>query len=245
MMTRNAFMAAQIALLTLLSALPAMAQKGEPTPQIATLKVSGQGRVEAEPDMAILNLSVIREAKSAREALSANNEAMSKVLSQMKETGIEARDLQTSNFNISPRYRRYPKSNSIPPEGPEIIGYVVTNSLTVRVRDMAKVGAVLDRSVTLGVNSGGNIQFANSDAETLRSKARERAVKNALQKARTITMAAGTSIKRILSISEQGGRQRPIAMQETMARSAQAAVPIAGGEQTYLISVQMSFELTE
>ena len=124
-----------------------------------TIAVSATGSATVAPDMAILNLTVQREGETAREALSANNTAMADVLKAMRDAGIEDRDIQTSNFNIQPRYV-YPKPQKKgQPLPPRIVGYIVYNSLTVRVRDLKILGNILDQSVSLGVNSGGNISF--------------------------------------------------------------------------------------
>ncbi|MDA4633629.1 SIMPL domain-containing protein, partial [Escherichia coli] len=104
---------------------------------------------------------VLQEKPTAREALTANNETMAKVLDAMKKAGIAERDLQTSGFNIDPRYVYPDNKQGQPPQAPKIVGYAVSNSLSVRVRDLKKVGEILDQSVTLGVNQGGNLTFTN------------------------------------------------------------------------------------
>src|SRR5262245_55685552 len=160
-----------------------------PRPRVT---VTGEGEAAAAPDMAILSLVVMQEKPTAREALTASNEAMAKVLDAMKKAGIAERDLQTSGFSIDPRYV-YPenKDNTQPPKAPQIVGYAVSNSLTVRVRDLKKVGEILDQSVTLGVNQGGNITFTNDKPEAVIDDARKKAVASAIAKAKTLTEAAG------------------------------------------------------
>ena len=160
---------------------------------------------------------------------------------------FEDRDLQTSNFNIQPRYF-YPKPQNGTQKPPRIIGYVVSNNLTVRVRNLSSLGEVLDEVVTFGVNSGGGISFSSSDPSEAVETARKNAMKEALKKAGTLTDAAGVNLGRILEISEQGGR-RPIRA-KAMARSLQAdvaesAVPIASGENTYSITVNVSWEIQQ
>ncbi|MDD9908073.1 MAG: SIMPL domain-containing protein [Ahrensia sp.] len=213
----------------------------------ATITVTASGSASAAPDLAILNLTVLREGKTAREALDANTAAMAAVLSAMKAEGIADRDLQTSNFNIQPQLV-YPKraSDGSRPE-PKIVGYIVTNALTVRLRDLTRLGAVLDQSVTLGVNSGGNISFQHDDPTKLLSEAREKAVKAAIAKAETLTRSAGVSLGRILDISEQSrGQPRPVAMARMAAAEAVAAdVPIASGESRYEITVSMRWEIAQ
>jgi uncharacterized protein YggE len=162
-------------------ALPAAAQENQMSRQPARIAVTGEGTTTAAPDMAILNLTVLREAQTAREAMTANNEAMTKVLDAMKKAGIEERDLQTGGINIQPRYVYPDDKNGL--KEPSITSYAVSNSLTVRVRDLAKVGEVLDQSITLGVNQGGDLNFVNDNPSATINEARKRAVADAVAKA--------------------------------------------------------------
>ena len=215
--------------------------QSEPTPRIV---VSGVGTVDVTPDMAVLTLSVLRQAETARAALDANSQAMSRVLAAMTAEGIEARDMQTSNFNIRPRFER-PKNNSGTRLDPQIIGYDVSNTLTVRVRDLTALGRVLDRSVSLGVNNGGNIQFTNDDPSEAIEQARISAMKAAMRKAEVLTSTAGVGLGAILEISERtNGAPKPIARMNTMQASA-SAVPIAAGENSYSVTVNVSFALEQ
>lgn len=215
--------------------------------QIPRILVTGQGGVEVAPDMAILTLTVTREADTAAAALEATSSAMSEVLTAMKTEGIEARDLQTSSFSIQPKYV-YPSSTSTGErEPPRIIGYTVRNSLTVRVRDITTVGVILDKSIALGVNEGGNIMFGNDDPSAAISQARIEAMKDAMTKANTLADAAGVKTGKILEISEQSFSPRPTTMaraEMTMARS-KGAVPVARGENTYKVTVNVSYAINQ
>ncbi len=221
-----------------------LADANAPFPRIL---VNGEGRVDIAPDMAILSLTVTREADTARSALDANSAAMNEVITAMKAEGIDTRDLQTSRFSIQPRYSRPAPKPSGEREPPQIIGYTVRNSLTVRVRDITTVGAVLDKSVTLGVNEGGNIRFTNADPSAAIEKARTRAVKDAIAKANTLATAAGVKTGKLLEISEQSFSPRPVAMaaaEMSMARSA-SSVPVAAGENTYKVMVNVSYAIDQ
>ena len=212
-----------------------------------TIAVSATGSATVAPDMAILNLTVQREGETAREALTANNNAMAGVLAAMRDAGIEDRDLQTSNFNIQPRYI-YPKpQKNTQPLPPQIVGYLVYNSLTVRVRDLEKLGSILDESVSLGVNSGGNVTFTTDKPGPIIEMARKNAMAQALAKAKTLTESAGVELGRILEISEQNRQQpRPRAMARAEASFAKdASVPIASGENSYSITVNVRWELEQ
>ncbi|MFD0916329.1 SIMPL domain-containing protein [Pseudahrensia aquimaris] len=218
-------------------------------PRPGVISVSATGQAFGAPDMAILNLSVVREADTAREALNANTKAMSEVLAAMKERGIEDRDLRTSNFNIQPRYFYPKRSSNGEQKPPTITGYIVSNSLTVRVRDLTSVGAVLDQSVTLGVNQGGNLAFTVDKPDALIEQARKSAMEKAIAQARTLTGAAGVSLGRITQISEQGGfrprRQKQFARMAESAVADATPVPVAAGENSYSVTVNVTWEIAQ
>lgn len=232
------------ALFLLISVTASWAGDANPVPRIL---VTGQGSVDVAPDMAILTLTVTREALTASTALDANSSAMEMVMEAMKSEGVETRDLQTSGFSIQPRYHYpNPKSPDVR-EAPQIAGYTVRNSLTVRVRDINAVGAILDKSVKLGVNEGGNIVFTNQDPSAVITEARTLAVKDAIAKVHTLAEAAGVETGSLLEISEQTHQPRPMAMaaaEMTLTRSANA-VPVATGENTYRVTVNVSYAIDE
>ncbi|MEH6635183.1 MAG: SIMPL domain-containing protein, partial [Halioglobus sp.] len=144
-------------------------------------------------------------------------------------------------------YLRPPRTSSGETQPPRIVGYTVRNSLSVRVRDISKVGVILDKSVTLGVNEGGSITFTNDDPSQAIEQARTRAVQEAMAKAKTLAQAAGVKVGRVLEISEQSFNPGPRPMMQaemSMARSADA-VPVATGENTYKVTVNVSFAIDQ
>lgn len=220
----------------------ALAQE-RPLPRI---NVTGEASVNVAPDLAILHLGVLREAETARDALTANNAAMQEVIEAMKGEGIESRDLQTSGFSIQPKYEYYQPKQGEVQKPPRIVGYMVANDLTVRVRDLARLGTILDRSVTLGVNSGGGVHFTNDDPRKAIAQARAEAMKDALERARTLTEAAGIGLGPIIEINESFNRPGPLPMLKgRMMEAAADAVPIEAGENTYSITVSVSIELKQ
>lgn len=242
------FLAASFSTIMLVGAfsLPAFAQENQMTTQPARIAVTGEGMMTASPDMAILNLSVLRQAKTAREAMTANNEAMIKVLDAMKKAGIEDRDLQTGGINIQPIYVYPDDKNNL--KEPTITGYSVSTSLTVRVRELANVGKILDESVTLGVNQGGDLNLVNDNPSAVINEARKRAVANAIAKAKTLADAAGVGLGRVVEISELSRPPMPMPIARGQFRTMLAAapdnsVPIAAGENSYNVSVNVVFEI--
>ncbi len=226
-------------------ALPAFAHSAafaqeapRPAPRII---VTGQGEAAIAPDMAVLTLGVMRQADTARAALDAANAAMAEVTAAMKAEGVADRDLQTSNFSISPVYV-YPSSDQ-QGQPPKITGYEVNNTLTVRLREIAKVGTVLDKAVTLGVNQGGGISFTNDDPSAALTEARIKAVKDAKAKAKTLAEAAGVGLGKVIEISEQSYMPQPVPYAMKARDAAAASVPVEAGENAYRVDVNVTFEL--
>jgi len=236
---RRAFLPA--ALLALALAAPAAAE----TPRVATLDMTGTGHVTAAPDMAMVRSGVVTQAPTAAEALSANTEAMTAVIARIKDTGVEARDIQTSDFSVVPQYRRV-KPNDPGDHTRELVGYRVSNTVTVRVRDLGGLGGLLDAVVRDGANSIDGLSFVVSDADARKDAARKAAMADALRKARLYAEAAGVELGRVLSISEQEYSPRP---QMMMARSAMegapAPVPLEAGETTLQVRVNVTWELQQ
>lgn len=222
----------------------AHAGDNEPYPRIT---VNGEGSAELVPDMAVLQLTVTREADTARQALDANSAAMAEVIKALRDQGIAERDIQTANFGIQPKYV-YPQPRAQGErEPPRIVGYTVRNGLNVRVRDLGKLGAIMDRSVTLGVNEGGNIMFTNDDPSAAIDKARASAVQDAMGKARTLAAAAGVKLGKVLEIAENSYSPGPVPMMraEMMASAAADAVPVAAGENSYRVTVSVAYAIAQ
>ncbi len=234
-MRRQMFKTAFLVLLAMTA--PALSDE-----QPATMTLSGTGEIAAAPDMAMITSGVVTEAETARAALDANTAAMNALVAVMKAAGIEGRDLQTSGFAVEPRFV-YPKRETQQP--PRIVGYTVRNQLSVRLRELAKLGEVLDRAVTSGSNRIGDIRFAVDDTTALYDEARRAAVADALRKARILTEAAGVTLGRITNISES--RTVPIAPRGAamaMAREMSATVPVEAGELTFRVDVQITWEIS-
>lgn len=235
-----------LAALALASAfLPAVAQ-AEDRPPLPRIIVTGEGDATTAPDMAILTLSVLRQADTARAALDANSAAMGEVIAALKADGIDARDLQTSGFSINPRWFYPPSPNDgSEPAQPRIVGYDVVNTLTVRVRDLSRLGAAIDKSVSLGVNQGGQIMFVNDNPAAVISQARAKAVEDAMARAATLAKAAGVEVGPVLEISEQSMAPRPLPILEAKMADAAAAPPIETGENAYRVTVTVTFGIKQ
>tara|TARA_R110000823_G_scaffold210224_11_gene340530 strand:+ start:1231 stop:1956 length:726 start_codon:yes stop_codon:yes gene_type:complete len=208
--------------------------------------VTGSGSAEVAPDMALLTLTVNREAPTARAAVTENSKAMAEVIAAMRKLGVAERDLQTAAFSIQPRYTHVPRVAGSHEDTRKFVGYTVRNTLNVRLRDISKVGEALDQSVTLGVNEGGNIAFANDDPSAALEQARKKAVENATAKARTLAAAAQVTLGQVMEISEQSySPVRPMAMMGAARMAADSEVAVAEGENSYQVTVNMSFAIDD
>lgn len=216
-----------------------LAHATEKAPRIIT--ITGEGEVTAAPDIAYVDMGVVSEGKTAGEALAANTAAMEKVFEGLEEAGLDKKDMQTSNFSVYPVYEQVrPEDNR--PHTPKIGGYTVQNQLTVKVRDLDNLGAILDKVVTLGSNQLSGVRFAIDDPKPLMNEARQAAVKDALDKAKLYAGAAGVAVGEILSISESGASMpQPYYAKDMMmaVRAESAPVPMAAGEQTVSANVTL------
>jgi uncharacterized protein YggE len=202
------------------------------------ITVTGEGRVSAVPDMAIITMGAVAEAKTAKEAMDETSEITRAILDRLTALEVAARDVQTSDLSLSPVW-----TNRAEPNGqPRIDGYQASNQVTVRIRDLAKLGTVLDAVLTDGANGLGGLQFSLSDPEPLINDARRAAVADARAKAELFAEAAGVQLGAIISLSESGGYMpRPEMM--SMARSADAGVPVSAGETEIAANVAMVFAI--
>jgi uncharacterized protein len=209
------------------------------------VEVSGTGTASGQPDTAMISLTVLRLGKTARAALNANNDAMASVLSGLMAEGIAKADLQTSGFSMQPRYV-YPKPGKDGQRpAPVLTGYAVSNQLSVRVRDLERVGILLDKAVSMGINKIGNIRFSIEDASALREQARIKAMQNATLKAATLTVAGNVSLGKILAIQEHQSASRPRPMMQAQRAMMESAskVPVAAGEVSYAVTVKVRWAL--
>jgi hypothetical protein len=199
--------------------------------------VSGLGTVTAAPDMAEITSGVVTQAPTAAGALAANSQAMEKVLQALAAQGVAARDIQTTSISVSPQ-RRAVRGEGRPPE---IVGYEVTNQVRVKVRDLARLGRVLDEQVTQGANSVYGIRFGLADPAPLLDEARKRAMADARRRADLYAGAASLKVGRVVAVQEAGAAApRPEMAARVMAAG---AVPVAPGEQEIQASVSVTFSL--
>lgn len=200
------------------------------------ITVTGEHTAQAAPDLATVDMGVTTEGPSAAEALAANSGAVKAIMDRLAAAGVEGRDIQTSNLSLSPNWTSTPDG-----AGSVISGYVAMNMLSVRVRDLTKLGTVLDAVVTDGANTLNGITFGLQDPKPVMTAARKDAVADARARAEELAAAAGVTLGRLVSITEGSAFQAPQPMyRQSMAQD--AAVPVAGGEVGMTASVTLVFE---
>lgn len=206
--------------------------------ELHTIQVSGRGEVSAEPDRATVRLGVQTEADTAEEALAANNERMTAVISATLAAGIDEADIQTQGFRLQPVYE---STNGTQPA--ELVGYRVINMVQVTVNELELLGQLLDTAVAVGGNTIEGIQFEISNQVALETEAREAAMLDAQQKAEQLTELAGAELGPVHTILETGGSSPlPVALsvEESFAAS---SVPVQPGTQSIQASVQVTWEI--
>lgn len=219
----------------LVLALPAFAESPR------QISVSGEGRIAAVPDMATVQIGVNREAETASEALAAASEAARAMLEELAAAGIEPRDVQTSGLTLNPQWDHRPNRE----DGPRITGYMAANSVTVRVRDLADLGDVLDATVASGANNFGGLSFGLAAPDALRAEARAAAVEDARGRAQDLADAAGVALGPVQSIEEPDSGSRPPSVMMRADMAMESAVPVAPGEMEVSARVNMVFAIGE
>ena len=206
------------------------------------VEVSGEGSVTAAPDFARVTVGVTRTGRNAGEAMTANANAANALVSLIKAEGVPPADIQTSDMSISPTFAQSTPGQKT---SPAIVGYSVSNNLTVVVRDISRLGALLDKAVGAGANSIYGIGFGHNNPSALLDKARPLAVADARRKAEIYAGAGGARSGRLMVLTENGGPQEPVAFSRAYAGAATSPPPIEAGEDRLTVTVTARFELTQ
>lgn len=230
----------------------AMAQTVSPVPMIAQgntlLSVSAEGKTSRRPDMATFSAGVASTGKTAGEAMAANAADMNRVVAALKKAGIADKDIQTSNLSLNPIYA---DNSRTPPDAygqqlPRIIGYSANNNVTVKQRNVAEFGKVIDTLVAAGANQVNGPSFEVDDSDAATDEARIEAMKKARARAELYARAAGLRVVRIVSISEGGGYTPPMPVMYARAAAADMGggpTPVQAGQVELSAGVNVLFEL--
>lgn len=228
-----------LAALLLLLPLVAFAQEMKSPEKIIT--VTGSAQVFASPDEGVVSLGVMKTAKTAAEAQKQANEVANKLIAALAKLGIEKSDIQTSQINLYPQY-----SNPKPGENPVVSGYQASNILSVRLKDLSKVGPVVDAGVDAGVNNVQGIQFNLRNGRGPRADALKEAVADARSKADAIAEALGVKITGVFD-AQSDAAYNP-GPQPYMARAAgmmkDMSTPVEPGQIEVNVTVTIRYKIS-
>lgn len=164
---------------------------------VGTINVNGDGEVSAVPDIAYVSLGVTTEKSSVSEAQKSNSATMNNIVEAVKKAGIAADDIKTSNYNISPKYNYEEKTGNS-----TIVGYTVTSTLSVTVKNINSVGSIIDTAIANGANDANGISFGVSNYEKYYNEALKNAISNAKNKAQAMADSIDVKLSRLTKITE-------------------------------------------
>lgn len=203
----------------------------------ATITVSGSASVTLKADYVQVTVGVSTSAPTVEEASEKNTAAIHTVIAALKEAGVLEDDIATSNYSVGAEYDYSSFS------GQKLMGYNVSNQLSVIIRDMDHIGATLDKATAAGANTIYNIQFLSTQADAAQDEATVHAVQDAMRRAELLANAAGHRLGSIVSISDSvtGSSGMPRVYKSTM--DAAAGNSILPDDASVSVSVTIVFEL--
>lgn len=214
------------------------AQAQQASPADARIVVTGEGSISVAPDLAQITGGVTTRARTVKEATDANSKVMAAVHAALADSGIEQRDIQTTRLTIQPVY-----APAEPRSEPKLSGYSVSSQVNVKVRQIGKVGDVIDRLVAAGVTDLGNIAFLVSDPSKALDQARQAAIADARRKAEVYAHASELRLGQVQWITEDSEFAPPSPMRMQRSAAPAASVPIASGEDTLRAKVTVGFDI--
>lgn len=210
-----------------------------PSSPFVGIVVVGEGRVTVAPDYAQIASGVSTRGKTVKEASDANSKTMAAIIKALLDSGVAQNDVQTSRFSVQAVY--------VPPgpsTEPKLAGYSVSNQVRAKIRQIDKLGEILDRLIAAGATDVGNIAFLVSDPSKALDQAREAAIADARRKAEVYARAAGIRLGQVEWITEASGFN-PVPLRGQGASAARAAVPIATGDDTLDVTVTVGFTISQ
>ena len=219
---------AAIFALSACAAIPASAA-GTDT-NIRTLNATGEGKVYLVPDIAYVNIGVHSEAATVAEALKDNNAQAQAIQKALTDMGVDAKDIQTAAFNVYPMQQQNPKPGSTDTTTPVTV-YVVDNTVSVTVRDLQKLGGLLDKVVSSGANNINGVQFDVANKDAAMAEARKQAIQDAQNQAKEIASSAGVVLGAIQNMSVNANNQPgPLYAGKGGFAAADSSVPVSAGQ---------------
>jgi uncharacterized protein len=205
-----------------------------------TISVNGVGRVTLTPDRFSINVGVQTQALTVEDAVNENNTKVASVIAALKKAGATDQEIRTAGFSI------YPQQDYTQGQAPRVVGYQVSNSVTVTKKQIAEAGKLLQAAISAGVNQVSGIQFEVSDQARGRDQGLRAAFEDARSQAAVLAAAAGRTLGRAITITAgtTPGASRPVPLAPRMAMEAKVSqVPVESGSQELICMVSAVFEL--
>lgn len=229
-------------LLVVVAALPASVA-AQPATSSPVLRVQGTSEVRIVPDLAVVRVGVVHEAGTAQEAQRMVNAASAAILEAVQQTGVDERQVQTTQIALFPLYASQRGGGS---DEPRIVGYRASNTVSVRVEELGRVAPVIDAALGAGANQLEGVSFGLRDDRAVTRQALGQAVEDARGKADAMAAALGAELEGVLSVTEQAGLiQQPMMEMRAMALQAEPQTSVSPGEIAVSASVSIEYRLSE
>jgi len=202
-----------------------------------TISVNGEGKIYTKPDIILVNLSIVSEGEKVINVQQENTKKTNRVIDFLKESGIKEKDIKTTNYNLHPRYNYEEKT-------PKIIGYRLTQTLEVKVRELDEIGDILEGATNKGVNQIGSLSFRVDKDEEFKEEARKLAIEDAKKKAKKLASQLGIKLIKISGYNETGSTP-PIYRNLELAKGMGGgeAPQIQVGESEIIVNVTLTYEI--
>jgi len=213
---------------------------GQADRQERTISIQAEGKVTAKPDIAMTTMGMLSSGKTVAEAQEANTKVMNTLITRLKALGIGEDDIQTANYNIGPQYNWTEKG------GRELLGYEVSQSVAVKIRDLTKANAVLALAGEVGANSVGGLQFTIDDRDVYKEQARDKALEKVAAKASALGQSLGVRFVNVISYDEfDGGAGGPVPYAAKALDSVSGPTPptVEAGSLDVVMNVAVTFEI--
>lgn len=203
----------------------------------ATIVVSGEGKITAAPNISKIDLGLLTEKLTVQEAQKENSEKMNRLIEEIKKLAIEDKDIQTTQYQIYPQYD-YEKGER------KIRGYSASQSVNVKIRDLAKISALLGKAGEVGANQVGGLQFTIDDEESLRGQARTKAIAAAQAKANELAKTLGVKLVRLTAFNESGASPPSLYALNELSYGGEDSLPrVESGSLDIKVSVNLTYEV--
>jgi len=205
------------------------------------ITVSGEGKIYAKPDIALVNLGVSSKSNTVAEVTKSNTDKMNAIIEAVKALGIDEKDIQTTNYNLSPYYNYTQKLGSV------FQGYTLDQNIQVKIRDFTKIGDILSQTTAAGANTAGDLQFTIDNPEQLKEQARAQAIAQAKANAQNLSKESGIALGKLINVFENSTPYPVVYNSAKMMGAGVAEAPsvptIQPGQQEIDVTINLTYQV--